>query len=260
MEKARVQELIFKFNTQQLNADEQKEIERLVESGAIDLSELESISTLQNAFDKLEYPLPSQDMDDRFYQMLALERKTGSSFSWDNFFSWNFLAPKLALASVALIIGFGAGYLTRPAAPNGQEMKVLAQEVTDLKEMMMLSLLEKESATDRLKAVSLTEDIDKASVKVTGALLQTLNEDENVNVRLAALEALKPYAKNGAVREELIRSIAKQSSPLVQVALAEMMAELQVRSSVKEFEKILQSDQMPADVKKRIKESIQILI
>jgi hypothetical protein len=260
MEK-RVQELILKFNTQQLNADEQREIEKLVESGAIDLSELESVTTLQNAFDRIEYPQPSQDMDDRFYQMLALEKKSGRSFSWDGFFSWSFLAPKLAIASVTLLIGFAAGYFLRPSSgSNSVEMTALTQQVTDLKEMMLLSLLEKESATDRLKAVSLTNDLDQASVKVTGALLQTLNEDENVNVRLAALDALKPYAKSGAVREELIRSIARQESPLVQVALAEMMAELQVKSSVKEFEKILQSEQTPADVKKKIKESIQILI
>jgi hypothetical protein len=259
MEK-RVQELILKFNTQQLNADEQREIEKLVESGAIDMSELESVATLQSAFDRIEYPQPSPDMDDRFYQMLALEKKSGRSFSWDGFFSWSFLAPKLALASLTLLIGFAAGYFLRPSSSKSVEMTALTQQVTDLKEMMLLSLLEKESATDRLKAVSLTNDLDQASVKVTGALLQTLNEDENVNVRLAALDALKPYAKSGAVREELIRSIARQDSPLVQVALAEMMAELQVKSSVKEFEKILQSEQTPADVKKKIKESIQILI
>ena len=77
---------------------------------------------------------------------------------------------------------------------------MLGQEVSDLKELMMLSLLEKESATERLKAVSLTQEMDQASQKVTSALLQTLNNDDNVNVRLAALDALKPYSSDGNVR------------------------------------------------------------
>ena len=99
-----------------------------------------------------------------------------------------------------------------------------------------------------------------ASQKVTNALLETLNNDENVNVRLAAIEALKPYSKNGTVREQLIRSIANQDSPLVQVALAEAMAQLQVKSSVKELRKILESDKTPDDAKTRIKQSIDVLI
>ncbi len=93
--------------------------------------------------------------------------------------------------------------------------------------------------------------MDQASEKVTGALLQTLNNDENVNVRLAALDALRPYVKNSEVRQDIIRSIAKQQSPLVQVALAELMVELQDKSSVKELEKILNNKKTPLDVKEK---------
>ena len=136
----------------------------------------------------------------------------------------------------------------------------LTREVTDLKEMVMLSLLEKESATDRLKAVSLTSEMSQASKKVTEALIQTLNEDGNVNVRLAALDALKPYVRDSYVRESMVRSIANQSSPMVQVALAELMVELQEKKSVTELRKLLEEEATPSDVKERIKESIQVLI
>jgi len=126
--------------------------------------------------------------------------------------------------------------------------------------MMMINMLEKESATERLKAVSLTQGMDEASNKVTNALLQTLNGDENVNVRLAALEALKPYVKDEFVRASLIRSIPEQESPLVQIALAELMVAIQEKSSVKALEKVLHSNKTPRDVKKRIKQSIEVLI
>ncbi len=133
----------------------------------------------------------------------------------------------------------------------------MGQEIHDLKEMMMLSLLEKESATDRLKAVSLTEQMDQASKQVTSALLQTLNNDENVSVRLAALDALRPYSKDGQIREALVRSIAQQKSPLVQVALAELMAELQEKGAIDAFKSILEDGETPSDIKKKIRENIQ---
>ena len=261
MEKAKIQELIFKYNAEQATAAEIKEIEQLLEAGHIALDDLQEPSKMEQAVANMKFPEPTGDLDHRFYQMLALEKRSKTSFSWREFFSWSQLAPKLALAAVMLVIGVSIGYFIQPktSSPNTQ-MAELSQQVVDLKEMMMLSLLEKESATERLKAVSLTSDMNSASQKVTNALLETLNKDENLNVRLAALDALKPYGRNSEVREALIRSIAVQESPLVQVALAETMAQLQVKSSVKELEKILKSDKTPEDVKSRIKQSIDILI
>ena len=258
MEKRMVKELIAKYNASQASASELKTIEQLIESGEIELTDLNDLTLLDDQILNLESPTPSVNLDDRFYRMLAEEKKSVKpAFSWKHFFSWPELAPKLALASITLMIGFFGGYVLQSPSQK-TEVSVLTQEVSDLKEMMMLSLLEKESATDRLKAVSLTEEMD-ASTKVTSALLQTLNNDNNVNVRLAALEALQPYVKNNHVREELIRSIGKQDSPLVQLALAELMAALQEKSSVKELQKVLENERTPKGVKSKIKETIDVL-
>jgi uncharacterized protein (UPF0147 family) len=261
MEKQRKDELIRKYNAGEATAAEKKEIEQLLESGLIDLNDLQDFLQFDKALGQVETPSPSLALDDRFYAMLAAERKrvTQNRFSWKQFFQWPQFAPRLAFASVLLLLGLAAGYLLR-APEKSQQIEVLSYQVRELKEMMMLTLLEKESATDRLKAVGLTQDMDRVSHKVTDALLQTLNHDENVNVRLAALDALKPYTRDSTVREALIRSIANQDSPLVQVALAELMATLQVKSSVKELEKILEDDKTPKDVRKKIQESIEVLI
>jgi hypothetical protein len=161
-----------------------------------------------------------------------------------------------------LLVGILAGYFLRypTASPKDQQIERLSEQVSDLQEMMMLSLLETGSTTDRLKAVNLTQEMNDASRKVTNALIHTLNQDENINVRLAALEALKPYATDSSVREALIHAIAQQESPLVQISLAELMVALQEKSAVNEFEKIVESDKTPAEVKKKLKESIDVLI
>ena len=100
----------------------------------------------------------------------------------------------------------------------------------------------------------------QVSVKITQALFQTLNHDSNVNVRLAALEALKPFVRQSEIREELVRSISEQDSPLVQVMLAEVMVAIQEKKSVGELQKILDNDRTPTDVKSKIKKSIEVLI
>ena len=147
-----------------------------------------------------------------------------------------------------------------PESPADRQIVALSRQVSDLQELMMLSLLEKGSATERLKAVTLTQEMSDASRKVTDALIQTLNHDENVNVRLAALEALKPYVIDSKVREALVRSIGSQESPLVQISLAELMVGLQEKSAVKEFEKIVESEKTPLEIKEKIRETIRVLI
>lgn len=260
MEQEKIQELINKYNEGLADPSEVLLIEKFIEEGKVELPQLKGLSTLDDQLMTMSSPTPSMAMDDQFYKMLSSMKKSKSGFSWSTFFSWPEFAPKLAIASVMLIVGFFGGYLIKLGAGNNQQVEVLTQEVTDLKEMMMLSLLEKESATERLKAVSLTSEMNSASDKVTSALLQTLNNDENINVRLAALEALKPYVRESHVRERLIQSIAIQESPLVQVSLAELMAALQEKSSVKEFDKILKSERTPADVKKKIEENLKVMI
>jgi uncharacterized protein (UPF0147 family) len=258
MEKKMIEELIAKYNASQTSASELKMIEQLIESGEIELSDVTDLTHLEEHVFKMESPLPSVELDNRFYNMLTQEKKSVKhAFSWSALFSWPELLPKLALASITLLMGFLGGYVLQTPSQK-TEVSELTKEVSDLKEMMMFSLLEKESATDRLKAVSLTGEMD-ASSKVTSALLQTLNNDNNVNVRLAALEALQPYVKDNHVREELIRSIGKQNSPLVQIALAELMAAIQEKSSVKELQKVLDDTNTPKGVRNKIKQSIDVL-
>jgi hypothetical protein len=260
MKTERIKELVNKYNAMLADPAELKEIEQLIEKGIIDIEDLNELHAIEERVMSMESAAPSLSLDDKFYDMLQKEKRPTNAFSWKRFFAWPEFAPRLAFASVTLILGLAAGYFLRTQPSEDAQIATLGREVSELKEVMMLSLLEKESVTDRLKAVSLTQEMDQASQKVTGALLQTLNNDSDVNVRLAALDALRLYSGDGKVRQELIRSISKQDSPLVQIALAELMAQLQAKSSVKELEKILKDENTPIDVRKKIEESLKVLI
>ena len=258
--KTNIEELIAKYNEGVADPFEIQQIEELIEHGKISLTHLSSLEKLNEQIEMMRMENVSMEQDSRFHQMLREEKQkvqsSTVSISWPRLMEW---MPRLAMAAVILVAGFGMGYFfQKPTGDN--EVRVLTEQVQGLKEMMMISLLEKESATERLKAVSLTDEIDGPSKKVTEALLNTLNEDASVNVRLAALEALGKYIKMPHVREGLVRSIAKQDSPLVQVALAEMMVTMREKSSVNELKKVLEQKSTPKEVKEKIKESINVLI
>jgi hypothetical protein len=260
----RLEELVAKYNEGLADPSEIKMLEQLIEEGKVDLTQLHELNKLDEQMLKMEMPSPSLRTDDLFYSMLKNEKRKAKG----GFFSFqlpdlNVFLPRLAFAMVLIVAGFAGGYfMNRPtsiATPTG-DVQQLTKEVSDLKEMMMLSLLEKESASDRLRAVSLTSEMDNVSGKVTLALFQTLNNDPNVNVRLAALEAIKLYVKDSEVRKQLIESISKQDSPLVQLELAQLMVAIQEKKSVSELKKLLDSEATPKEVKNKIKESIEVLI
>ena len=263
MEQNKIDELVAKYNEGLTDPSELQQLEQLIEEGVVQLTQLRSLDRLDDQMAAIEAPATSLALDDKFYTMLAKEKRKSEStaFSLSAVFStisWNWLAPRLAFTVSVLVAGFAGGYFLNGTKTS--DVEILTQQVADLKETMMLSLIEKESASDRLKAVSLSTEMNTVSLQVTEALFKTLNSDPSVNVRLAALEAIAPYSRDSKVREELIRSISKQESPIIQVALAELMGQIQERKSVREFNRILKDKKTPLEVKNKIKESINVLI
>lgn len=252
MKDSEIEHLIEKFESGQISQDEMMQMEALIESGTIPLSSVPSLHALSEKVAALDDPNPSPLIERKVYRMIA---EGTNAKPW-----WQGSIVKFAAASVVLLIGFASGMLLNRPNSDARQIDALSQQVTDLKEMVMLALLEKESATERLRAVSLTQDMDQASKKVVSALIETLNQDPNVNVRLAALDALLAYGDRPEVREALVRSIAQQESPLVQAGLAEAMARLQIKSSVKELQKIVEDEKTPEEVKKLINKTIGKMI
>lgn len=258
MEAKQIDELVAKYNEGLADPAEVKQLEALIEAGLVGLTSLRELQKLDQQIEKLEVPQPSMELDTRFYSALANEKKVQKQVRF-SVPSWSFLWPRFAAAAGFVLVGFAVGYFIQPPGSK-QEVSALTEQVSELKEMMMLSLLEKESASQRLRAVSLTSEMDQVSSRVTNALFTTLNQDENVNVRLAALEALKPYVKQSQVRTGLIESIVKQDSPLVQIALAELMVSLQEKKSVGALKELMERESTPKEVKTKISESINVLI
>lgn len=156
-----------------------------------------------------------------------------------------------------LIIG---GFIGSWMNEDSNEIEKLSQEMQSLKEMMMVNMLEGSSAADRLKAVNISSELPNADLEAINALLFTLNNDPSVNVRVQTIEALKRWGDNERVRQGLVRSIATQESPIVLIELADAMTELEVRSSAREFEKVLQERELDYNVQQKLQSSIAVLM
>lgn len=249
-----------------LNPDQQKKLDALIESGEIDLLDLKEMEMMVGKIDSVGVPKPSSAMQDRFYTMLD-EEKESQSISWPqkmnawvNQYKSRFEFRYVVYTAAIFLAGLLIGDLYAPLSNQDDQIDQLTAEVSQMREVMMISLLDNSSPTERLKAVNIGSEIRTVDDRVVNALLKTLNNDTNVNVRVAAVEALVSQASNPSARTGLINSIANQDSPIVQAALADAMLMLQEKQSVSEFRKLLARDELDSNVRNKLENTIDALI
>jgi HEAT repeats len=221
----------------------------------------------------LKTPSPSPEMGTRFYAMLdtykkeveakeeyslsTLWQKLKVRFTYHPSYNW---AYSLVLIGLGTLMGFYIGKPDIQDVAYQKQVESLSTEMQEMKQLMMLSMLENPSASERIKAVSYADEMPKVDKKIIEALFITLNNDSNDNVRIMALEALAKLSDKPKVREGLVASIIKQESPLVQSAMADVMVNLQEKSSVKYFNKLLKRKDIDSSVKSKIELSVQQII
>ncbi len=255
-----------------LDQSMQADLEKHLENCADCRMELEATKKIWMMMGELPVPAPSESLRTGFHEMLSKfkkeegESKEKALGSQGKVIESRLFRPwtQYAAAIILLMVGVGAGYLMNhsvaPTYADNKKIDSLAAEMSSMKQMMMLSLLENPSASERIRAVGYTDQMSTVNNKVVDALLTTLNQDPNINVRLITLDALAKLSKSPIVREGLVQSITKQESPLVQSAIADLMVKLQEKKSVKPLQKLLQKKDLNEMVKTKIEESIQKLI
>jgi len=194
--------------------------------------EKESLRRLWDGLGHLPEERPDPAMRQRFYRMLEGEMESAPrgrtpGGGWRGRLAALFPRPArlgVAWALPALIAGVLLG--TRlPAPGRSGEVAELRREVRSLSGLVTVSLLQQESASERLKGVSYGRAIGPTDERALAALVSAATEDPNVNVRLAAVEALGGVAGRPGVQRTLVDSLPRQESPLVQIALIDLLAE-----------------------------------
>ncbi len=184
---------------------------------------------------------------------LASEREkfqgVGAIFAW-----LRTPALSVAWAFVLLVGGFVAGRYVDRGNSNDQQMAQLHSELQSMKQLVVISMLQQQSASERLQAVSYSRSWSTPQAepdpKVLSALLRTLHDDPSVDVRLAALDALTRYGGHPDVRKGLIDALEGQQSPLVQVALIDALVDIHDSSAIQQLKKLQQDPKADPTVRK----------
>ena len=128
-----------------------------------------------------------------------------------------------------------------------------------MKEEVMFNLINDESASQRIKAVSYVEGMSSPDQPVIDALVNTLNHDKSVNVRLASLYSLSRFADRPNVRDSLVTSLKGQTDPIIQVVLINLLGEKRETKAIAPIKDIMTNKKTLPEVRDAAQRSLRIM-
>ncbi len=246
-------------------------------------SALQEMTRKLDALPAVEEPSPR--LREQFYAMLETHQRDADTVSpfalaksrIDKFFASLLPStPALQFAfALTLLVGgvfVGARYLQpAPAATPAPVTTVdnsarQAKEIADLKAQMKemgslvaASLLNQKSTSERLQNVLATMDLKSPDRKVLSDLVGALAFDPSVNVRLSAVEALAQHADDRLVRAGVLSALPRESAPLVQVAMIELLTSAREPDAVPVFDRISRDEATDKSVREAARRALAVL-
>jgi hypothetical protein len=214
--------------------------------------ELSSFLNYMDSIPALEVP---EGMKEEFAGMMASLNVQGKKKT--------LLIPMWAKIAAMVVFFFGTYWLGyRVGSGKGEIVQTqLANELQEKNQQVLLASLRDYTGPQKIEAVYSISTTENVSDELIGALVNTMNSDRNTNVRLAAISALSGMMdKNDRVKAELIKSLAVQENPLLQISLIQVLTEKGVKEAKQQIETITNSEKTDESVKAYAKDMMKTII
>jgi len=166
-----------------------------------------------------EADVPHERLRARFHAGLAAyEARESRSWTERVFGGWWPQQPVLQMGLAAALALVGVLIGQQLPSPVDAEVAALRAEVRTVG----LALLDHQSASERLLGVQWSSRTAQTP-EIVNALLERVQYDSNLSVRLAAVDALRAEIDSPTVLEGLGMALERQDAPLLQIALTDAL-------------------------------------
>jgi anti-sigma factor RsiW len=206
------------------------------------------VAAMTDTWDKLgqsDDSVPHERLRARFHAALAAY-EANASRGWlpRTVERWWPEQPLLQMGIAAALGLIGVLVGQQLPSPVDADVAALRQEVRSVG----LALLDHQSAAQRLLGVEWSRRTAQTP-EVVNALLERVQYDPNVSVRLAAVDALRAELDRPDVVDGLAAALARQESPLLQVALTDALLAAGADPAVEAVRAILARDDLDPSVR-----------
>jgi hypothetical protein len=216
-------------------------------------AELESLAQAWRALGTGAVAVPHERLRARFHATLAAEEERARGPRLERWLEAWWPERRALQAAVAIALAlFGIALGRSWPTTSEHDVAALRDEVRALG----LALLDHQSAAERLLGIEGAQRAS-ASREVVDALLARVAFDPNVNVRLAAINALRPQVGRAEVADGLAAALGRQESPLLQVALTDALLATGSARGISAVRALLASDSLEPTVRDYVETALR---
>ena len=208
------------------------------------------LQALQTAIDSAPPPEPPDRVRRRFRAMLETQAAAEQS---DDIFAparrgfvrWlgSLIPASPVFQAAAMVVLLGGGIwmgVTMSSRKSDADIAEVNKRLDNMTRLMAYTASQTEPASDRVRTVLASAGAADVPAPRVSSLLNALALDSNVNVRLSALEALYPHSGSADVRSGVLAALARETSPIVQVAMIDFLTAAHASEARPLFERISQ--------------------
>jgi hypothetical protein len=159
-------------------------------------------------------------------------------------------------ATACVLVGLGVGHLSGNVE-DGDRLAALEQNVTELNRRLILDRLEDQAPGTRLRGVMDAASHAGADAEIANALLVRATQDRVSSVRSAAIDALGASTSVSAVGEQVMDLLQKAESPIVQLALVDLVLRYGNEEQIDQLLTLAGKDRLHPDLARHVIASVQ---
>jgi len=261
-----INHLLIDFIDKKLNKEQTEQVKLHLEECKICNKELEDILIVIDDLDSIKDEQPTPALRDNFIEMLndeKLKAKTRNVIDINSHKRITWLYNpfiRVAAGFTILVAGIFLGMLLQNNLSSRSEVSQLKTEMDEMKQMLFMAKLDQSSASQRIQAVNFTQDLSQPNKEILETLIQTMNTDDNVNVRMAAIYALSKFTDENLVRNALVNSLKTQEDALLQITLINILVQIKEDKAVDVMKDIIQKEETIDAVKQMAEKGLTTFI
>lgn len=245
MDNEKLESLLIDYIDGKLNSVDKHFVEQELMKNPVSFRRYEELKEVIREMGKVSPAQPSEKLRNNFEAMLqqeigvSKEARIIAMKPW-----WYAIAAGVAL----LVTGLTVGWFVNERNWQAEQRAVLEAERARTLEVVS-GISDQESPGSRILAVREASSADNLNAEIIQTLIRTMNNDPNSNVRLAAMDALDKFRDDPIVRNALVSSLVRQTDPVVQIALIQLIVQLKEKNAVEPLREIIQNEASLESVK-----------
>ena len=222
----------------ELQGGERKELEAALARDEAIRQRMDELEKVLLGVDNLPLHEVDSDLKQRFYSMLTREEERHAQPldqpARRRLRAWHWQA------AAAILLLVGGIWLGNQWGAQQARLQALEMQMTQTKALMR-TLASGTSTSSRIQAVHASYQAPAADPEILAVLIDLMQHDPSVNVRLAAIEALEAFAPGDQVPDAMIRALKAPQESVVQIALINALVNLKASEAIPALENLVDS-------------------